>query len=319
MEASSQGLKYHRTLGTRFAVGLFTNIGEDHISPIEHPTFEDYFASKLRIFDQSDCAVVNLGCDRAPEVVEAARRAPRLLTYADDASLGADVSLAALTHEGEGFWTLDVSTPVGRVEVGLDALGRFNVQNALAALAAAVALDVDPAVLGQGLRGIAVPGRMERYDAPDGSLVGIVDYAHNGMSMEALLRCVREEFPGRELTVVFGSTGEKAVTRRPGLGHAAGRWADRIVLTEDDPGRVPVAQICAELAAAIEEVGGAGHYTVVENRAEAVHEAVREARRPGVVVLAGKGAEDAILRAGGVEPCATDAQLICAELGCTGW
>lgn len=311
MEVSSQGLKYNRTLGTHFAVGVFTNIGEDHISPIEHPSFEDYFASKLRLFDQAETAVVNLDSDRADCIADAARRAPRVLTYAMD-NLRADVHVVHRVRVGEGLWDLGVALPDGDVlELGFHGLGAFNVSNALAAIAACEALGVDRAAMARGLANVHVPGRMERYDSADGSIVGIVDYAHNEMSMEALLTCVREEFPGREITVVFGSTGDRATHRRAGLGRAAGRYADRIILTEDDPGMVPVAQIAAEIGAAVEAQGAS--YTVAEDRAEAVCRAVEGARRPAVVVLAGKGAETTIRRAHGEEPCASDAELLRAQ------
>ena len=313
MEVSSQALKYDRTLGTRFAAGVFTNIGEDHISPIEHPTFEDYFASKLRIFDQSDCAVVNLETDHAPEVLTAARRCSRLVRYSCGAASEAEVRLLARERVGEGCWRLRVATPRGEIAFPFHALGAFNVSNALAAVAAAEALGVDLGAVSRGLEHVRVPGRMECYDSPDGSVVGIVDYAHNGMSMEALLACAREEFPDREVTVVFGATGERGTHRRAGLGAAAGRLADRVILTEDDPGSVPVTDICAEVGAAVRAQGGS--YEVVEDRACAVHEAVAKARRPAVVLLAGKGCETAIQRAEGVVPCKPDAQLFCEEVG----
>lgn len=313
MEASSQGLKYDRTLGTHFSVGVFTNIGEDHISLIEHPTFEDYFASKLRLFDDCSCAVVNLDTQRAGEVLSAAAVTGRILTYAMRPDAGADICLIDARRAGEGGWELVLGTPAGERCLHFEAMGRFNVSNALAAVAVSYALGVPWCAVETGLKSVRVPGRMERYDAPDGSLVGIVDYAHNEMSMEALLRSAREDFPGRQITVVFGSTGERATHRREGLGRAAGRFADRIILTEDDPGSVPVGLIAEEIGRAVLAQGKT--YEVVENRVEAVHRAVSGAQRPGVIVLAGKGAEDMILRAGGSERCKTDAQLICEEFG----
>lgn len=313
MEASSQGFKYDRTLGTHFAVGLFTNIGEDHVSPIEHPTFEDYFSSKLRIFEQCDCAVVNLDSDRVDEVLKAAAQAPRLLTYSMEAASNADVRLASCVHGGEGTWDLTVAAPRGVLRIAFSALGRFNVSNALAAIAAAEALGVSHEAMVRGLTNVHVPGRMERYDAPDGSVVGIVDYAHNEMSMEALLHCARGEFPERQITVVFGATGDRGTHRRAGLGRAAGALADRIILTEDDPGTTPVAQIAAEIGEAVVAAGGS--YEVIEDRACAVHAAVAGAHRPAVVLLAGKGAEDEIRRACGTVPCKPDAQLFCEEVG----
>ena len=313
MEASSQGFKYDRTLGTRFAVGAFTNIGEDHVSPVEHPTFEDYFSSKLRIFAQSDVAVVNLESDHAGRILQAARTACScVVTYAlHDAA--ADVRLTGLERRAEGVWHLGVETPQGPLELDFRALGQFNVSNALAAIAIACALGVEQTAIVAGLADVHVPGRMERYDAPDGSIVGIVDYAHNEMSMRALLSSAREEFPGRQITVLFGSCGTRGTDRRPGLGRAAGSLADRVILTEDDPGPVDVRQICEEIGAAVSEVGGT--YEIEPDRPSAVRRALEGATRPAVVLLAGKGAEGDILRAGGVERCDPDAKLLCDGLG----
>ena len=314
MEASSQGFKYDRTLCARFAVGVFTNIGEDHVSPHEHPTFEDYFASKLRIFGQSDVGVVDLDADHATRILDAARAAcPRVVTYSlHDAA--ADVRLSSCEHLGQGLWRLGVVLPGGRgLQTTLPALGSFNVSNALAAAAACDALGVDADAIARGLSVVRVPGRMERHDAPDGSLVGIVDYAHNEMSMRAALSCLRQEFPDRELTVVFGSCGTRGVDRRPGLGRAAAELADRVILTEDDPGPVSVSSICEEIASYAREAGG--DPLIVCDRPAAVHAAVEGAHRPAVVLLAGKGAEDSILRASGRVPCRPDAGLFCDEVG----
>ena len=313
MEASSQGFKYDRTLGTHFAVGAFTNIGEDHVSPVEHPTFEDYFASKLRIFAQSDVGVVNLDSDHAARIVDASRGAcSRTLTYAlrDE---GADVHLNACERVGEGRWRLRVATPQGELALGMRALGEFNLSNALAAVAIARALGVEDEAIVDGLADVHVPGRMERYDAVDGSVVGIVDYAHNEMSMRALLTSAREEFPGRQVTVVFGSCGTRGNDRRSGLGRAAGELADRVILTEDDPGPVDVREICEEIGAAVKQAGGT--YEIEPDRPRAVRLALEGATRPAVVLLAGKGAESDILRAGGVERCDPDAELLCDGLG----
>lgn len=313
MEASSQGFKYDRTLGCTFAVGVFTNIGEDHISPVEHPTFEDYYASKLKIFSQAHAGVVDLDAAHVDETLARARReCERVLTY----SLGkpeADVYAEKAVRLGQGVWDLCVRTPSGSFEFTFRALGAFNVSNALAAISACESLGVSHEVMAAGLADVRVPGRMERHDAPGGELTGIVDYAHNELSMRAALTCLRQEFPGREVTVVFGSCGDRGTHRRSGLGHAAGELADRVILTEDDPAGVPVDQICAEIGRAVHEVGGT--YEVVCDRPSAIRRAIEGAHRPAVILLAGKGAEDSILRTNRREPCTPDAQQFCELVG----
>lgn len=310
MEASSQALKYDRTLGVRFAVGAFLNIGEDHISPIEHPTFEDYFASKLKIFAQSDTAVVNLDMDHAERVLEAARTAEgcaRVVTFSmkDPA---ADVFCEQVVHTETGV-EATVRTPRFTRVVAVPTPVRYNVENALAAVACAEALGVREEAIVHGLSGVVVPGRMELYPTRSGRIIGIVDFAHNGMSLETMLRDLRESYPDRELCVVFGATGGKGLDRRETMGTAAGRFADRIVITEDDPGPEDPADICATIARFVEAEGNHA-WQIVLDRPEAIRTAVRETERPAVVIVTGKGHETRMIRKHGAEPCEADGPLL---------
>lgn len=305
MEVSSQALKYRRVDGVAFQVGVFLNIGEDHISPVEHPDFEDYFASKLLLFRSCALGVVNLDCDHAVRVVEAARGCPDFCTFSTKFST-ADFFASHIRKE-HGQTVFQVRTPSWTRELRLPMPGLFNVENALAAVAAATALGVSEEAVYNGLRTAMVPGRMEAYHSADGTLTVIVDYAHNGMSLEATLSSVRREYPDQELTVLFGCTGGKGLDRREGMGTAAGRWADRILLTEDDPGPEAVEEICREIGSYITPFGK--RYTVIPDREEAVSTAILGARGPAVVVLAGKGAEQLQKRASGWEPCVPDGLL----------
>lgn len=306
MEASSQALKYGRVIGVEFDLGIFLNLGEDHISPREHPDVEDYFASKLKVFDQSRVGVVNLDCDRAGQVLSAARaRCRQVLTFSER-DAGADVYASQVRKEG-GHTLFHIRTPRYEGDWSMAMPGLFNVSNALAAITAAEAWGVDPQHIRQGVAAAAAPGRMEHYAAAGGELSVIVDYAHNGMSLTALLKTARAEFPGRELTVMFGCTGDKGLDRREGMGTAAGQYADRILLTEDDPGHERVEDICAQIGAFIAPFGKS--WTVEPHRPTAIRKAIFGCRRPAVVVLAGKGCEQAQKRANGPEPCAPDGLL----------
>lgn len=305
MEVSSQALKYHRTLGVEFAAAVFLNIGEDHISPKEHPNFEDYFASKLMIFNQAHTAVVNLDCDHAHRVLSAARTCPRCITYSR-ADERADFYGYDLEKSG-GHSTFTVRTPGGALHCSIPMAGLFNVENALAAIAVAQTYGAPAQAIRAGLASASVPGRMETYHSREGDLTVIVDYAHNGMALEAVLSSVRREYAERQLTVLFGCTGGKGLDRREGMGNAAGKWADRILLTEDDPGGEEVVDICADIGRYL-----AAHqkgYTVIPDREQAISAAILEAERPAVVVLAGKGAEQEQKRKHGGEPCAPDGLL----------
>lgn len=301
MEASSQALKYRRTLGVDFEVGAFTNFGEDHISPIEHPTMEDYFASKTMLFNSCRTAVVNLDMDVSERVLEAAHAAgcERVLTYSL-CTLDADVTVLAYERR-ENVIVARVRTPRFTDEFTIPSPAKFNLVNALGAIACAEALGVSAQDMREGLAAAHVPGRMELYPGPSGRIVGIVDYAHNGMSLETLLRDLRDSYPGREIAVVFGATGGKGVDRRETMGVAAGKLADRIVITEDDPGPEDPADIARAIADAVERQGNHA-WQIVLDRSEAIQTAVRETEGRAVVVVTGKGNDPFMLRHGVREP-----------------
>lgn len=307
MEASSQALKYGRTYCVDFAVGAFTNIGEDHISPIEHPTFEDYFASKLKIFDQSRDGVVNLDMDHAAEVLETAQKCERVVTYSL-ADATADVFCESIQHSDEGI-VATIRTPRFTRDILIPTPVKFNVANALGAIACAEALGVDEDCIVEGMAHVHVPGRMELYPTKSGRIVGIVDFAHNGMSLETLLRDVRENYPTRDLCVVFGATGGKGLDRRETMGVAAGKFADRIVITEDDPGPEEAADICATIAKNVSAQNNE-NWQIELDRNQAIRKAVFETVKPAVVIVTGKGEETRMLRKNGAEPCEADADML---------
>ena len=288
MEASSQALKYHRTLCTDFAVAAFLNIGLDHISPIEHPDFEDYFSSKLRIFAQGAVNCVNLDCDHAGRVLEAARAAGRpVITYSQkDQSAG--VYAFQVRKRGDDI-LFRVRTRRFLREFRLTMPGLFNVENALAAIAVCEALNIPERCIYVGLMKARVPGRMEVYSNADGTVTALVDYAHNRMSFETLFRSVQAEYPGRRMAAVFGCPGKKALERRRDLGEVAGKYSSLVVLTEEDSGEEDTLSICQEIAAHVAKQGC--EYSIQPNRGEAIRQAILGCREPTVLLITGKGAE----------------------------
>ena len=305
MEVSSQALKYGRVIGVELACAVFLNIGEDHISPIEHPDLEDYLNAKLLIFRQAKTACINLDCDHAAEVARAAARCERVITFSQRDPAAA-VYGTSVRKEGDRI-AFHVRTPRYEGELAISTPGLFNVDNALAAAAVAEAYDIPYEAVAQGLVRAFVPGRMEHYGSADGQISVIVDYSHNGMSLENALRSVRAEYPDRQLTVLFGCTGGKGIDRREGMGNAAGEFAHRIILTEDDPGPEEVEDICADIGVFLKRWHK--DYTVIPDRERAVETAILEAHRPAVVLLAGKGCEEAQKRKNGPEPCIPDGVL----------
>ncbi len=311
MEVSSQALKYGRVEGLGLDVACFLNIGRDHISPREHPDFEDYFASKLRIFDQAKVAVVNLGSNHANEVMAAARHCERVVTFSageDSPTSGADVWCQDPRPSDSGM-SLLVHTPSweGKLEVGM--AGLFNAENALCAIAACEVLGVGREQVEAGLAHVRVPGRMELLRTPDPRVTGIVDYAHNKLSYQRFFASVAKEYPGREVIAVFGAPGGKAYERRQELPQEASRWADFIVYTEEDPAHEPVEEICAQMAAATPE---GQDFEVVTDRPLAIEHAVERALTSplgAVVCLLAKGDETRQHEGDSFVPCETDATL----------
>lgn len=334
MEISSQALKYDRSLGVHLDIACFLNLGRDHISPLEHPDFEDYFSSKLKIFKQCDKAVVNLATTHLDRVLNAARQEnldgaiPKLVTISsagpeavecgscnmvfpdiwatDIATAGA--SLSFTVHGTVG--TASKSTAEWQFPVVLGFPGLFNVDNALVAIACAKLMGISDEAITYGLSHVQVPGRMQSIPTGNKQLVAVVDYAHNATSMEALLSNLRKTYPAPwQLNVVFGSTGSKGLERREGMGKAAGKYADRIILTEDDPCEEDPADICAQIAEYVEAEDNT-HYEIVLDREQAIEQLITGATLPAVVVAAGKGPDCYMEREGRIDPYEGDAAIV---------
>lgn len=319
MEISSQALKYDRCFGIEFAVAALTNVGEDHISPIEHPDFEDYLTSKLKIFGRCQSAVVNLDADHANRILDAATQAPQVITFSMR-NPKADVYASNLRRSDQGI-TATVRTPRFQQDVLFPTPVEFNVANALCAITMAEALGVSQQAICSGFGNVSVPGRMQLLPTKSGQVIGVIDYAHNGMSLEALLHDLKANYPDRSVCVVFGATGGKGVDRRVTMGNVAGRLADRIVITEDDPGPEDPADIARTIAECVQAQGNA-NWQIVLNRDEAIATAVEQTPKQGqktLLVVTGKGHETFMLRKNGSEPREADHVVLRRELDKAGF
>ncbi len=287
MEVSSQALKYHRTLGVEFEVGCFLNIGQDHISGLEHSDFEDYFSSKLRIFSQCGTACVNMDSDYSERILkEAEAKAPRVITFGT--KTGVDIYGYGIKTYGQGI-AFSVKSPAFDEEFRIDMPGIFNVSNALAAVAVSYSLNIPVKYVKKGLAEAHAEGRMEVYTSKDKEICVIVDYAHNKMSFEALFRSMKKEFPDKKIFIVFGCPGKKALSRRKELGEIAGQCADYVYITEEDAGEEPLEKICGEIA---ENVGKyQSNYEIIQDRGEAIKRAIEQADKDTIVLVTGKGRE----------------------------
>ena len=307
MEVSSQGLKYDRTLGVTFSVGCFLNIGEDHISGIEHTDFEDYFSSKLKFFKQCRTACVNLGSDHIDRIMETAKAdAGEVITFGLTEKAG--VYGYDIKPEQDGV-TFKARTDSFDEKFELTMRGLFNVENALAAIAACYALGVPVCHMTGGLKKARSSGRMEVFRSASRGFDVIVDYAHNKMSFEALYSSIQREYPGKKIFVVFGCPGYKALGRRRELGEIAGKFSEMIFLTEEDAGEEPVINICEDIAEHVKKQNR--NYEIIEDREKAIEKAIDTADENTVILITGKGRETRQKR--GLEYVETRSDVDCVE------
>ena len=287
MEVSSHSLELKRVHGCAFQVAVFTNLTRDHLD--FHGDMESYFAAKRRLFDtylrEDGHAVINADDDRAPALASVSRG--KVWTYGLEAKADVSASGIALSLKGTRFRT---RTPRGEFDVETPLIGRFNVENFLAGLTAALALDIDPAVALRGLLTMTgVPGRLERVNAGQDFAV-IVDYAHTDDALKNLLETVRELKP-RRLITVFGCGGDRDRTKRPLMGAVASRLSDVVVVTSDNPRSEPPEAILDEIQRGMPNGARRGERYAIVDRREAIGRALEMAGPGDAVVIAGKGHE----------------------------
>lgn len=304
MEVSSQALKLDRVHDIEYKVGVFLNISEDHISSIEHPDFEDYFASKLKFFNQVETACVNLDSDYVDRIIENAQKCKKIVTFSTKNSK-ADVYGYEIKKEGHTSIKFKVRTSEFEDEILLTMPGLFNVENALAAISVAISLNVPYIDIYEGLKTAKASGRMESHVSKDGSIIVIVDYAHNKLSFEKLYESTKQEYPDKKIVTVFGCPGGKAQLRRKDLGRLAGLHSNISYLTAEDPGPEETVSICNEIADHIKEEHG--NYKIVEDRGQAIKEAILE-NPNSVILITGKGNETRQKIGTKYIPCLTDTQ-----------
>ncbi len=287
MEVSSQALKYHRVDGMKFDVGIFLNISEDHISPVEHADFEDYLSSKMLMFPKTKTAVVNLDADQIERILREAQAAEEVLTFSTK-NEKADFYGYNIRKVGNET-RFSVRCREFDEEFVLTMPGLFNVENALGVIAAAVKLGIPVRFIRSGLERARSSGRMELYASEDRERIAIVDYAHNKLSFEKLYSSMREEYPDYQIVAIFGSAGKKALIRRRDLGTIAGQYAQMVYLTAEDPGAEPVEDISRDIAQYVQAQNCP--YEMIEDRGEAIRTAMENARGKTIFLITGKGRE----------------------------
>jgi UDP-N-acetylmuramoyl-L-alanyl-D-glutamate--2,6-diaminopimelate ligase len=285
IEASSIGLKHSRLAGVTFDVGVFTNFSDDHIGGVEHKDMAEYLYCKSLLFRQCRQAAANIDDESYKAITKDAKS---LLTFgfSENAQLRAknerllsENGFIGVHFEAEGLknLSLDVGTP-----------GKFNVYNALAALAAVSFFDVPDKAIVDGLKVAHVKGRVEPVRVSD-KFTLLIDYAHNALSMENVLTTLRQYNPNRLITL-FGAGGNRPKVRRYEMGEVSGRLSDLSVVTEDNSRFEDVMDIIEDIKVGLAKTDG--KYVVVPNRKDAIRYCINNAQDGDIIVLAGKGHED---------------------------
>jgi UDP-N-acetylmuramoyl-L-alanyl-D-glutamate--2,6-diaminopimelate ligase len=298
MEVSSHALAMHRVDGMHFSGAAFTNLSEDHLD--FHRDMEEYFAAKAALFAGGRVGVPVVGVD-TDWGRRLASSIPGATTYGLENKADWQAGDIRAGVSGSSFVARG---PYG-VEVGVRIAlpGRFNVGNALCALALLVSAGVPAEVASSGLAEVAgVPGRMERIDAGQ-EFLALVDYAHTPDAVTTLLDAVRPLVPGRVI-VVLGCGGDRDRAKRPLMAAAAAGGADLVVLTSDNPRSEDPLAILSDMRAGLDAVSPArrARVTAELDRQRAIAVAVDAAGPGDAVVVAGKGHETGQEAAGVVTP-----------------
>jgi UDP-N-acetylmuramoyl-L-alanyl-D-glutamate--2,6-diaminopimelate ligase len=311
IEATSHGLELRRVHGCDFDVGVVTNITHEHLD--FHKTIERYRRAKARLFEMLDgrrdkglgaqpVAILNRD-DVSYEVLKPYCHVP-VFDYGIDQPAAVQAVDLELNADGtrfrvivKGSERLHVADAEMVVETML--IGRFNVSNCLAAIAATYSQGIKTSDIVAGLARVSgISGRMERIQEGQPFTV-IVDYAHTPESLKKVLAILRPLTIGR-LMVVFGSAGERDVQKRPVMGQIAAEMTDFFVITDEDPRDEDRIQILDEIARGAEAVGKqkGRDFLCIADRSEAIAAAFARAKRGDTVLLAGKGHEQSILIGG---------------------
>ena len=294
VESSSHALAMDRVRGVSYDVGVWTNLTGEHLD--FHGTMEQYFADKAKLVARAARNVLNV--DDEPwfdRLVPAATEGGRTFTTYSAEGREADWRATDVAEEADAI-TFTLTSPEGETRATLPMIGRFNVANALAAMAAVASTGVQAADLVAALAGFGgVAGRMEMVEREPGDPRVIVDFAHTPPSLEKALETVRVTTEGRLWVVIGSAGGPRDPSKRAPLGEVATRMADEAVFTEEDHRTTPLQDILDQMERGARQAGRT-NFVSVGDRTDAIRYAVRQAGPDDTVLLAGKGPEETMER-----------------------
>lgn len=312
IEASSQALKYDRLMNIEFCAALFLNISPDHISSIEHPNFEDYFSSKLKIFEHAKVAFVDAHLLKNTLVAKACSSLP---TISFSTSIqAADFLVHELTSTMTGL-DLKISSSEDEFSCHSPLAGEFNAANIIAAVSVARYLNIPVSAIQEAISHTIVPGRMELFANQDKTIFALVDFAHNKLSFEKVYEYAAKVFPDSYIITVFGSVGGKAENRRYDLGYVSGKNSNYCILTDDNSYTEDIRIINQGIIAGLKEFDC--DHAEVDDRAEAIQTAISlgkehqsKTEQNVLILILGRGVEDIIKIKGKTIPYPKDTEIV---------
>lgn len=280
MEVSSHSLVLDRVYGLHFAIGIFTNLSQEHLD--FHGTMDNYLLAKSKLFEMCDFALVNGDDIHTPRLKKMIKC--KTATFGLDNAVNITASDVRINNNNVEF-KMYVNKMLETIVINIP--GRFTVYNALAAIGTCSLLGAQMDAILLALSNIKVPGRSEIIDVQKTFTV-MVDYAHNPSSLEAILSSIKKYVKGR-IICVFGCGGNRDKEKRPMMGEISGRLADFTVITTDNPRNEDPSIIMKEIEDGVKKTKGL--YKIIENRKDAIAFAMRIAWKNDLVLIAGKGHE----------------------------
>jgi len=298
LETTSHSIAQNRIWSIEPKIAVLTNITHDHLD--YHQTYEEYRDTKAKIFQKSETAIINMDDKSASFFLKMA--GPKIITYGTESPENErpskpEILAKKIILEPTGS-LFTVVTPQTQVAIDLKLPGKFNIYNCLAALAVAIELKINLGLAKQALEAIEnIPGRMEKVDMGQ-SFAVIIDYAHTPDALEKIYATLALSKKGR-IIAVFGACGDRDRSKRPIMGALAGRFADVVIITNEDPYTEDPARIIEEVASGVPrgasknnpKIEGKNFFKIFDRR-EAIQKAFSLAQKGDIVLITGKGAED---------------------------
>lgn len=287
IEASSIGLVRNRLDAFTFDYGIFTNFSHDHIGDNEHKSYEEYLQAKSLLFRKCKTGFINVDDESHLEIIK--NHSCKIITFGIIKSADYLAKDLKLTNKENNIGVrFNLAGKINIDDIFISVPGKFNVYNSLAAVSLCNNLGIKSENIISGLKKVKIKGRVEPVVNKSGYSI-FIDYAHNALSMENVLKTLREYNPKRIITL-FGAGGNRPKVRRFEMGETAGRLSDLCVITSDNPRFEDPLEIIKDIKEGIDKTKG--DYVIVPNRKEAIKYCIENAKSGDMILLAGKGHED---------------------------